>query len=100
MLTRRFFGPFFEEGRPRRSNDVTLPQVIGAAGEVRPLCCNKSLTSPAAPCLKVARHFFTGRSDPSSNEGIADSGFDGATLCDMTCTFRYSSTFNNVRKPL
>ncbi|PYS45491.1 MAG: hypothetical protein DMG13_31925, partial [Acidobacteria bacterium] len=27
--------PSFEEGRPRRSNNATLPQEIGAAGEVR-----------------------------------------------------------------
>ena len=27
--------PPFEEGRPRRSNDGTLPQEIGAAGEVK-----------------------------------------------------------------
>jgi len=26
--------PSFEEGRPRRSNNATLPQEIGAAGEV------------------------------------------------------------------
>src|SRR5215831_10218655 len=99
MLTGRFFAPSFEEGRPRRSNDVTLPRVIGAAGEVRPLCCDKSLTSPAAPCFKVARHFFTGRSDPSSKEGIADSSFDGATPCDMTCKFLdFLTTFGGLCK--
>jgi len=27
--------PSFEEGRPRRSQNITLRQVIGAAGEVK-----------------------------------------------------------------
>ena len=27
--------PSFEEGRPRRPNNVTLPEEVGVAGEVR-----------------------------------------------------------------
>jgi len=43
--------PSFEEGRPRRSNEGTLPQEIGAAGEVKPLLQQVS-DLPRAPILR------------------------------------------------
>jgi len=39
--------PSFEEGRPRRSNEGTLPQEIGAAGEVKTL--RQTCVWPPAP---------------------------------------------------
>src|SRR5438093_2773083 len=39
--------PSFEEGRLRRTNNATLPQEIGAAGEVRRTRSVGYLTSPA-----------------------------------------------------
>jgi len=61
--------PSFEEGWPRRSNDGTLPQEIGAAGEVKPLLQQVSdLPRPAD--FKVALHLLDQRGAPSSKEGI------------------------------
>ena len=57
---------------PRRSNNVTLPKEIGAAGEVKqPVRAEFDL--PRRALFKVARHFVEGRSDPSSKEGIEPS---------------------------
>src|SRR5262245_44303449 len=75
--------PSFEEGWPRRSNNATLPQVIGAVGEVRPFLQQEfdlfliaspyraRIRSAHARCalIKVARRLFVGRSAPSSKEG-------------------------------
>src|SRR5213596_744942 len=46
----------FEEGWPRRFKDVTLPQVIGAAGEVKPWLRQVS-DLPRCALFKLARHF-------------------------------------------
>src|SRR5262245_59131015 len=51
-----FYFPSFEEGRPRRSNNVTLPPEIGAAGEVRRLLQQLS-DLPRCALFNVARHF-------------------------------------------
>jgi len=48
--------PSFEEGRPRRSNDGTLPHEIGAAGEVKTLLQQVS-DLPRHADFKVALHF-------------------------------------------
>ena len=49
--------PSFEEGWPRRFNNATLPQVIGAAGEVRRLM-QQVFDLPRCALFKVARHLF------------------------------------------
>ena len=57
--------PSFEEGRPRRSNDGTLPQEIGAAGEVKPLPQHVS-DLPRHADFKEALHLLDRRGAPSS----------------------------------
>src|SRR5262249_45263773 len=53
----------------RRSNDGTLPQEIGAAGEVEPFPQEVS-DLPRRAGSKVALHLLNRRSAPSSKEGI------------------------------
>jgi len=66
--------PSFEEGRTRRSNNVSLPQEIGAAGEVRrPLQAWSDL--PRRADSKVALHLLNRRGTPSSKEGIGSSRY-------------------------
>ena len=64
--------PSFEEGRPRRSNIVTLPQEIGAAGEVKTFLQQVS-DLPRHADFKVALHLLDRRGAPSSKEGIGSS---------------------------
>ena len=48
--------PSFEEGRPRRSNNATLPQEIGAAGEVRSTSAFDRLLNRFKNRLNVLMH--------------------------------------------
>ena len=71
------FCPSFEEGWPRRSNNATLPQEIGAAGEVRrsPYRLYDGLSavgylSNRGLFLPYCEHVL---SRPSSKEGQTDS---------------------------
>jgi hypothetical protein len=51
--------------------NITLPQVIGAAGEVRQLFRLRQLFDlPRRAEAKVAWHLLDRRADPSSKEGI------------------------------
>jgi hypothetical protein len=61
--------PSFEEGTPSRSNIVTLPKEIGAAGEVEHLL-QRASDLPGRAVSKAALHFLGRRSHPSSKEGI------------------------------
>jgi len=62
------FIPSFEEGTPRRSNNGTLPQSIGAAGEVKhPSKYVSDL--PGCAVTKVACHLLEQRNHPSFEEG-------------------------------
>ena len=55
MFMLKVFIPSFEEGLPRRSKNITLPPVIGAAGEVS---CRERRTSPGrADFFSVALHY-------------------------------------------
>ena len=66
--------PLFEEGRPRRFNDGTLPQEIGAAGEVKPLLEQVS-DLPRRADFTVALHLLDRHGAPSSKEGIGASSY-------------------------
>jgi len=75
--------PSFEEGRPRRSNNVSLPSKIGAAGreaQARQRAASREVKSllhewsdlPRSADSKVAWHLLDRRCTPSSKEGIAE----------------------------
>ena len=74
------FIPSFEEGAPRRFNNATLPQVIGAAGEVNHPSVQGLSDLPGRADSKVALHLLDRRGRPPSKEGIKNRVFTWVVL--------------------
>ena len=71
-LFKKAISPPSRRGGRADQTNATLPQVIGAAGEVRHLLGVRQLFDlPRRAEAKVAWHLLDRRADPSSKEGIS-----------------------------
>src|SRR5881396_2842413 len=92
------FCPSFEEGRPRRSNNATLPQKIGAAGEVRRSPVPYRLPDRFKNRLDVLMNGSILKSNKFYSQSLQKRGTFGLVLCSELSEMRRTVQFDaNVR---
>ena len=88
------FCPSFEEGRPRRSNNATLPQEIGAAGEVRRSPVPYRLPDRFKNRLDVLMNGSILKSNKFYSQSLQKRGTFGLVLCSELSEMRRTVQFD------
>ena len=86
--------PSFEEGRPRRSNNATLPQEIGAAGEVRRSPVPYRLPDRFKNRLDVLMNGSILKSNKFYSQSLQKRGTFGFVLCSELSEMRRTVQFD------